>query len=237
MDFNVRVLICVILYSAVEALRIAAFRDRKSGMAGRTPKVTAETWIDTARRSLIEDGIAAVKVDRLASRLGVTRGGFYHNFKDREELLAQLLVHWEATCRFLPEEVPGTKPAEAADWIDRMIERLIEADGYDYQFDLAVREWARSDQRAAWAIERADRQRLNILRRAFEAIGYSEDEATIRARVFYYHQIGYYAIGVRESSPERRRNKETYVDILCGADALTAARGEGTHRRKLRSHS
>src|SRR3546814_16681754 len=79
--------------------------------------------------------------------------------------------------------------------LDRTVERLIEADGYDYHFDLAVREWARGDKRAGWAVERADRERLERLRAFFEALGYDRQHAAIRARVFYYHQIGYYAIG------------------------------------------
>ncbi|MDB5579300.1 MAG: hypothetical protein JWR80_4476 [Bradyrhizobium sp.] len=206
-------------------------------MVGRTTKIAPEVWIDTARRSLVEEGIAAVKIDRLANRLGVTRGGFYHHFRDREGLLSQLLEHWETHCRFLPDDPPGTRPLDAVEWLDRVVDRLIEADGYDYQFDMAVREWARSDQRAAWAVERADRERLNTLQRFFEAVGYSADEAVIRARVFYYHQIGYYAIGVRQSMPERRRNKDIYLDILCGPGVRTAARGEANGRRKVRARA
>ncbi|MBN8955202.1 MAG: helix-turn-helix transcriptional regulator [Rhizobiales bacterium] len=84
---------------------------KRMAVVGRTPKIIAETWIDTARRSLIEEGIAAVKVDRLAKRLGVTRGGFYHNFKDRGDLLTQLLHHWETTCHFLPEVRRQPRPS------------------------------------------------------------------------------------------------------------------------------
>ena len=203
-------------------------------MAGRTPKITAATWIDTARQSLIEEGVGGVKVDRLASRLGVTRGGFYHNFKDRDDLLAQLLNHWERDCRFLPADAPGNKPTEASEWFDRAIARLIDEDGYDYRFDLAVRDWARSDQRVAWAVERSDRERLRILTKFFEVLGYDADEATIRARVFYYHQIGYYAIGVRQSLAERRRALGLYLEILCGPGVLQAAREDANRGRKAR---
>lgn len=201
----------------------------------RTPKITAETWIDTARQTLIEEGLGGVKIDRLANRLGVTRGGFYHNFKDRDELLDQLIAHWEAECRFLPADQPGSRLADAIEWFDRAIARLIEADGYDHRFDLAVREWARSDQRAAWAVERADRERLQTLTKFFETLGYDEQKAPVRARVFYYHQIGYYAIGVRQSIAERRRVLGTYLDILCGHGVLDTARAEAARPRKQRA--
>lgn len=193
-------------------------------MAGRTPKNTARDWIDAGQHMLVDEGIVGLKVDRLASRLGVSRGGFYHHFSDRDELLDQLVAHWEATCRFLPDAPPPARPADAIVWFDSAIARLIGSDGYDCHFDLAVREWARADTRVAWAVERADRERIESLRKFFEAIGYRGEHAATRARIFYYHQIGYYAIGVRQSMTERRRNAERYTAILCGEHALAAAR-------------
>lgn len=191
-------------------------------MGGRSPKVTADIWIATARQALIEEGIGGVKVDRLAKRLRVTRGGFFHNFRDRDELLAALLHSWEERCRFLPASDPGASVGDAIAWIDLASRRLIEEDGYDAAFDLAVREWGRSDARAAWAVERADRQRLLTLERFFVALGYTGDALRIRARVLYYHQIGYYAIGVQQTLAERRRDARHYLEILCGAEFFKA---------------
>lgn len=202
-------------------------------MAGRAQKVSPETWVETARRVLVEEGIAGVKVDRLAHRLGVTRGGFYHNFRDREELLDALLHRWEEACRFLPDYPAVDSVSEISAWFDRALDRLIEETGYDHDFDMAVREWARSDQRAAWAVERSDRERMGTLQRFFDVLGYSKDEALIRSRVFYYHQIGYYAIGVRESVAIRKRNVRLYVDILCGHDAMERFRAAVEEEAKV----
>lgn len=191
---------------------------------GRAVKVPADVWVDTARRALIEEGIASVRVDRLAQRLGVTRGGFYHHFRDRDKLLDALLRLWVRDCRFLPNDTPGTTPAQAVQWYDRVIVRLIEEDGYDHDFDMAVREWSRSDKRVAWAVERSDRERLSLMEKFFAALGYSQTEAVIRARVFYFHQIGYYAIGIKETISERKRMVSIYTDILCGHEAIVTAR-------------
>jgi AcrR family transcriptional regulator len=202
-------------------------------MAGRNVKVTADDWVSTARVALVEEGITGVKVDRLAKRLKVTRGGFFHNFKDRDELLATLLHHWEDDCKFLPASNPGGTAADAIDWVEELTRRLIDEDGYDHAFDMAVREWARSDARTAWAVQRADRQRLHILEKFFDALGYACDEAKIRARVFYYHQIGYYAIGVQQNLPERRRQAEIYLDILCGHEVMQRARMQAQKHRAV----
>jgi hypothetical protein len=137
------------------------------------------------------------------TRITASAGGLYHNFRDRDDLLDQLIALWEQTCRLLPDDQPGGRPSEAADWLDRVFSRLIDSDDYDHRFDLAVRDWARADQRAAWAVERADRERLLTLTKCFEILGYDDEEVPIRARVLYYHQIGYYAIGVRQGAAER----------------------------------
>ena len=82
-------------------------------MAGRAVKVSERQWVEIARQALIEEGIGGVRVDRLAKRLDVTRGGFYHNFEDREQLLDALLHLWEDECRFLPTDDPDNSPADA----------------------------------------------------------------------------------------------------------------------------
>ncbi len=193
-------------------------------MAGRPVKISAEQWVETARQALVEEGIAGVKIEHLAGRLGVTKGGFYANFSDREKLLDRLLEAWAEKCRFLPDEEFGESPRSAVRWIELVVRRVIERDGYDQQFDMSVREWARSDQRVALAVEMADRERIAGLHAFFLILGYDDDESEIRARVFYFHQIGYFTIGVETSVKDRLRAAPKYLDILCGAEALAAAR-------------
>ncbi len=193
---------------------------------GRTPKTPVSAWIDEARAALIEEGIGGVKVDRLAARLGVTRGGFYHNFEDREALLAALLDLWKQSCQFLPPLDSNLSAGEAVAWIERAVTRMIEEREYDSRFDMAVREWARSDERASAAVQASDEDRLATLRLFFELLGHEPAEAVIRANTFYFHQIGYYAIGVKGTNAERMEAAGTYLKILCGQRALEAARAE-----------
>lgn len=58
-------------------------------------QVTKDEWIDAAVAALIEGGVAAVRVDVLAKRIGITRGSFYWYFKDRDALVAAVLETWE----------------------------------------------------------------------------------------------------------------------------------------------
>lgn len=52
--------------------------------------------MQAALQLIAESGLSALTVDRLASRLGVTKGSFYWHFDSRSDLLARGLAHWEA---------------------------------------------------------------------------------------------------------------------------------------------
>src|SRR5882762_1252944 len=64
-----------------------------------------EIWLETARRALIEEGTAGVEINKLAKRLGSSRSGFYWFFKDRAQLLDELLTCWEQTSTVLFERI------------------------------------------------------------------------------------------------------------------------------------
>ena len=176
---------------------------------GRTAKVPAkagngvdeggrDAWLALARQYLIRFGISSVKVERLAKARRVTRGGFYWRFKNLDDLLSSLLADWEvnnssALLQALRKE--GT-PSER---FGRLVDVLIEEDDYNPAYDLAVREWALTSKAARAAIVRVDARRIAAIEEMMLDAGYEPDEARIRARVTYYHQVGYYAMRENES--------------------------------------
>lgn len=187
----------------------------KPGRKGNI-KITREGWLNCARVALIEDGIDGVKVDRLAQRVKVTRGGFYYHFKHHQQLLDELLLLWKDQNRFTPAKVDTGTAVAANSVLDRIIDDLVHENGFDPQFDMAVREWARISQPVADVVNGVDEQRVATLRQVFAGMGYPAKEALIRARVFYWHQVGYYAVGRQEPVAEREANLAAYVKVLAG---------------------
>ncbi|MFP5354956.1 MAG: TetR family transcriptional regulator [Gemmatimonadota bacterium] len=59
-----------------------------------TPSVSRDQWLEAAVAALAEGGVAAVRVEVLAARLGVTKGSFHWHFRDRAALLEGLLALW-----------------------------------------------------------------------------------------------------------------------------------------------
>src|SRR5690606_22732470 len=76
----------------------------------RPARMRAEAWAVAALDVIAEQGLAAVAVEPLARRLGVTKGSFYWHFPSREALLVAALERWEAmeqeTVFGQPEAIP-----------------------------------------------------------------------------------------------------------------------------------
>ncbi len=59
------------------------------------PTLTAADWAEAALQFIADAGLAALTLDALAARLGVTKGSFYWHFKGRADLVAAALGRWE----------------------------------------------------------------------------------------------------------------------------------------------
>src|SRR5881394_837738 len=58
----------------------------------RTPRTS---WVEEGLRALGVGGPNAVRIEKLAETLGVTKGGFYWHFDGRNALLEEMLDAWE----------------------------------------------------------------------------------------------------------------------------------------------
>lgn len=206
--------------SKPQASKAQASKSRSS--KARPPKA-ADTlersdWVAAARAMLIRDGAAAVKVERVATSLNVTRGGFYWRFRDHADLMDALLKDWRdtnSTTMMAALKGEGT-PVER---IWKLMDIWVDEIGYDPAYDIAVRSWATISKKVARVVRAVDEERIEAMHRLFLDYGYSDMEAFIRARVLYWHQLGYYAMGVKERKAKRHEYLELYFKVLTGFDA------------------
>ena len=185
---------------------------------GRRELLGREAWIEAARDALLEDGVAGMEINKLAKRLGVTRGGFYWFFKSGAQLRDELLTYWERTSTAQFEGLLRTDGVNGMDEFRAFPRLWIDEKEYNPAWDAAVRDWGRTSPKVSRVVRRVDDRRIEVLHRVFRDLGYDDPEAFIRARVTYYHQVGYYALGVRESRQERLRLLPYYVRVLTGKD-------------------
>ena len=179
-------------------------------------------WLAAAREMLIADGVDRVRIDRIARRMGVTRGGFYWHFRDRQQLLDALLHDWEESC-MIPFAAMAGAPLDLELGLLRLFSFWLEASDLNLRFDAAVRDWARKSGPVRAAVRVADERRVAFIRGLFAAAGYPDPEALVRARVLYYTQVGYYTLEVEETLAARTALAGLYYAVFTGR-ALDPAR-------------
>jgi AcrR family transcriptional regulator len=183
----------------------------------RDPRaLSRQDWIDAARRMLIARGVERVRVDALARTLKITRGSFYWHFPSRNAVLDALLEDWRVrnTAPFLAAAADERRSGEEK--FRALVDIWLDEKDYDPAYDAAIREWARTSARIANLVRRVDRQRIDLLARICLDLGYDPQEAEIRARITYFHQVGYYALGLKESDRTRRKLAPIYTRVLLG---------------------
>lgn len=178
--------------------------------------LSREDWIDAARRVLETKGIGSVKVDHLARRLRVTRGSFYFHFRDRKDLLGALLDDWRRRNCEPFERLTRDAELDGAALYEAITDFWLPHGAFSPELDLAVRDWARGSKPVAAAMREADEARIDLLVGALETMGYGRDEAVVRARISYLHQIGYISVHFSEPLAERLRFVPLYLKVLTG---------------------
>src|ERR1700710_977632 len=106
----------------------------------------ADRWIEAGFKEIARSGVEGVRVEVLATNLGVTKGGFYRRFKDRRALLDALLETWARGRIAAIEKQTSLEDESAGDRLKSLItlySERISAQGM--AIELAIRQWARSD--------------------------------------------------------------------------------------------
>jgi hypothetical protein len=78
-------------------------------------------------------------------------------------------------------------------------------------------------------VDHEDASRIEALRQFYLRFNYPMPQALIRARVLYYSQIGFYALGTSESLQTRLSYTEAYFEAFTGQQ-LTRHEAENFRR-------
>lgn len=191
----------------------------------RKSNLSRDSWVGAAKEVFIQGGITALGVRALASSLGVTPGAFYWQFRSLEDLHEELRQDWATR-----NTAPFTNAISQAgpDGMDQYlawVRVLVEEREFRPDYDNVMRDWARGSARTAEVLQNTDLARIDQLLGVFRALGYDEKSAEIRARVAYFHQVGYIAMRIREPLETRLQNIPFYADVLTGQCARDRVAG------------
>jgi AcrR family transcriptional regulator len=176
----------------------------------RTPR---GAWVDEALQALAAGGPDAVRVEALASSLGVSKGGFYWHFKNRRALLGEMLDTWE---KDVVEDVIAQVESEPADPRAKLRQLFELAPSVDFAVELALRDWSRRDDAVAERLQRVDNRRMEYLRSLFARFCADEDDVEARSMLAFSLFIGSYFIAARHAEKTRSEVVQLAFDRLLG---------------------
>ena len=163
-----------------------------------------DTWIRAGFAELARTGVEGVRVEVLAKNLGVTKGGFYRRFRDRAALLEAMLRDWSSGRIAAIEQqasLEGETARERLKGLTRLYSERMNTEGM--AIELAIRQWARSDEAASAAVASVDAARLKNVALLYRATGLSSEEADAQAFLFYCFIFGQSLLFL-DRSPRKR---------------------------------
>jgi AcrR family transcriptional regulator len=174
----------------------------------RTPR---KAWIEAAQQALGGGGPEAVRVEALAASLGVSKGGFYWHFKDRQALLDEMLDNWEKTMVGDVIATVESRPVEPKAKLQQLFEL---ASTVDFAVELALRDWARRDREVAKRLRRIDSRRMEYLRSLFGQFCAEETDVEARSMLAFSLFIGSYFITAKHGDRSRAEVLQLAIDRL-----------------------
>jgi AcrR family transcriptional regulator len=176
----------------------------------RTPR---GAWVGAALQALATGGPDAVRIEALAAGLGVSKGGFYWHFTDRQALLEEMLDTWEKAGT---EDVIARVDSEPADPRAKLRQLFELAPSADFAVELALRDWSRRDSKVAERVRRVDNRRIEYLRSLFGQFCVDENDVEARSMLAFSLFIGSYFIAAQHGDKSRSQVLQLAIDRLLG---------------------
>jgi AcrR family transcriptional regulator len=175
------------------------------------PRLRSEDWIRAALDAIAEGGLAAVAVEPLARRLGVTKGSFYAHFSSRDELIEAALERWETSHaqEQLEQFAAIDDPAERLAAVLRLATEFSQSGAPSVHARLMGE---LDDPRVRGAVTRVNGARTERLEATYRELGLPEREARHRARIAYATYIG--LLQMAREAPESRMAKRELDPFL-----------------------
>jgi AcrR family transcriptional regulator len=168
-------------------------------------------WIEAAQQALGAGGPEGVRIEALAASLGVSKGGFYWHFKDRQALLDEMLDSWEQA---MVGDVIASVESRPADPRAKLQQLFELASTVDFTVELALRDWARRDRKVAARLRRIDSRRMEYLRSLFGGFCADENDVEARSMLAFSLFIGSYFITATHGDKSRAEVLQLAIDRL-----------------------
>jgi AcrR family transcriptional regulator len=149
-------------------------------------KIDKKDWIEEGFNALTETGPQALTIDTLCERLGVTKGSFYHHFRNRQDYIQELMEAWKQETTEAIVNRSRSEP-EIAKRTEKLLRLVFDIPG---KRDLAVRALALYEPSARLVQEKIDRSRRAYLEELNRSFFNDADAAGAMALIDYAWYLG-----------------------------------------------
>lgn len=177
----------------------------------RTPR---DAWVGAALQALAAGGPESIRVEALATRLGVSKGGFYWHFKDRAALLEEMLDSWEQSVVGDVIAQVESEPDEPRAKLRHLFDLATASAADLLPVELALRDWSRRDGEVAARLHRVDDQRMEYLRSLFRPICVDDGDVEARSILAFSLFIGSNFIVAEHPGRSRSQVLQLAIDRL-----------------------
>ncbi|HEY9400772.1 MAG TPA: TetR/AcrR family transcriptional regulator [Luteimonas sp.] len=176
----------------------------------RGGRLSAEDWAQGALDLIAEHGVAAVAVEPLARRLGVTKGSFYWHFPSRDALLQAALERWEQV-----EQDTVFGSVEAVSDPRERLRALFLVVAHEAKSHVIYSELLKALDHPTVrpVIDRVSGRRLDYLTASLRQAGMGRVDAQHRARLAYAAYVGFLQLNLQSHQPRLQHDEfQAYVE-------------------------
>ncbi|MCH5584189.1 TetR/AcrR family transcriptional regulator [Shimazuella sp. AN120528] len=148
---------------------------------------TKLSWLHEGFAVLEEAGPEQLTIDELCRRLKLTKGSFYHHFKNRQDYIHSLMQLYEEdrTHGIIELSKEGESPRNKLDRLTELVTSLV-----DSTIEMKIRAWASHDETIHSYQQRVDESRINYVKELCENVYKDRVDAELLAKIYYTLFIG-----------------------------------------------
>jgi AcrR family transcriptional regulator len=178
--------------------------------APKKTRLRRSDWIEAGLWLLAEEGVESVTIDRLCTKLELTKGSFYWHFKGRQEFLQSMAAYWSNTAEFLETLSTSNK----GDWeqISEIAQRAGKL-GYG-RVDKAMRIWAETSSETAESVKKTDQQVIKFVFEKLVNIGLPRRDATTLSEMIVACGVGLASIDPSPLPRKQKQREELWLQLI-----------------------
>ena len=136
-------------------------------------KVDKKQWFVVGLDILEKDGFARITIDNLCTRLEITKGAFYHHFKNIDGYIEALMKYWlnQNTVQIIEDADKLATAKERMEFIGSVVINR------SHKSEQVIRAWSFSNQIVKKYIQQVDDLRIDYSTKLRVQLGMSEEES------------------------------------------------------------